>query len=48
MVNLENCVFFFLYSFMYFDEDGDLVYEFYEEVKLNKKGKKYFMKKVIW
>lgn len=33
-------------SSMYFDEDGDLAHEFYEEVKPNKKGKKYFMKKV--
>lgn len=32
---------------MYFDEDGDLVYEFYEEVRFSKKGKKFFMKKVI-
>ncbi|RMX40297.1 tumor suppressor candidate 2-like [Pocillopora verrucosa] len=33
-------------SSMYFDEDGDLAHEFYEEVKPNKKGKKYSMKKV--
>ncbi|XP_020609809.1 tumor suppressor candidate 2-like [Orbicella faveolata] len=33
-------------SSMYFDEDGDLAHEFYEEVKPSKKGKKFFMKKV--
>lgn len=33
-------------SSMYFDEDGDLAHEFYEEVKPSKKGKKNFMKKV--
>lgn len=36
----------FLYSSMYFDEDGDLAHEFYEEVRPSKKGKKSFMKKV--
>ncbi|KAL9973848.1 hypothetical protein ACROYT_G020354 [Oculina patagonica] len=33
-------------SSMYFDEDGDLAHEFYEEVRPSKKGKKSFMKKV--
>lgn len=39
------CVFFFASS-MYFDEDGDLAHEFYEEVRPNKRGKKSYMKKV--
>ncbi|CAH3126072.1 unnamed protein product [Pocillopora meandrina] len=42
----SNRVFFLSHSSMYFDEDGDLAHEFYEEVKPNKKGKKYSMKKV--
>ena len=33
-------------SSMYFDEDGDLAHEFYEEVRSSKKGKKSYMKKV--
>jgi len=33
-------------SSMYFDEDGDLAHEFYEEVRPSKKGKKSYMKKV--
>ena len=36
----------FASSSMYFDEDGDLAHEFYEEVRPSKKGKKFFMKKV--
>ena len=31
---------------MYFDEDGDLAHEFYEEVKPSKKGRKACMKRV--
>ena len=31
---------------MYFDEDGDLAHEFYEEVRPSKRGKKSYMKKV--
>lgn len=33
-------------SSMYFDEDGDLAHEFYEEVRPSKKGKKSYMKKI--
>ncbi|CAH3127758.1 unnamed protein product [Porites lobata] len=33
-------------SSMYFDEDGDLAHEFYEEVRPSKRGKKSYMKKV--
>ena len=46
MANPEDRVIFLSPSSMYFDEDGDLAHEFYEEVKPNKKGKKYSMKKV--
>ncbi|CAH3022657.1 unnamed protein product [Porites evermanni] len=39
-------VYFFFASSMYFDEDGDLAHEFYEEVRPSKRGKKSYMKKV--
>ena len=35
-----------LYRSMYFDEDGDLAHEFYEEVLPRKKGGKRKMKRV--
>lgn len=31
---------------MFFDEDGDLAHEFYEEVKPNKRGSKAKMKRI--
>lgn len=48
--NLIGCFVYFLLIFfsssMYFDEDGDLAHEFYEEVRPSKKGKKSYMKKI--
>jgi hypothetical protein len=45
MVVLLN--FHFLFSSMFFDEDGDLAHEFYIEVPPSRKGCKATMKKVL-
>ncbi len=42
---LQRRLIFDPFSSMYFDEDGDLAHEFYEEV-MSKKGKKRKMRKI--